>query len=244
MRILVTRALEDARGLAEELSASGIESILAPMLSVEFLEPRPAAADIVAAYAVTSRNGADALARYTADRTKPVFAVGAATARRLAGNGFTAVESADGDAAALAALIRRRMEPNAGPLVFLSAETVAGDLEPELLDAGYDLRRIVAYRSNPVSGLPPEAAAALRGGQLDGALFFSPGTGRTFVSLVEEAELAASCRGMTAYCMSEAVADSVRALPWSEVRVAVAPNMRDLLSLLAPHVTKMPEKKG
>ncbi|UUX48519.1 uroporphyrinogen-III synthase [Nisaea acidiphila] len=241
MRILVTRALEDAQDLADELSADGIESILAPMLSVEFLEPRAAAADVVAAYAITSRNGAEALGRCTTDRATPVFAVGEATAERLREHGFAKVESANGDAAALAALIRRRVEPEAGPLVFLSAETVAGNLEAGLLDAGYDLRRIVAYRSEPAHELPREAAEALRKGQLDGALFFSPRTARTFVSLVEGAELTASCNGMTAYCISDAVADSVRALPWSAVRVAAAPTKRDLLSLLADHVTKMPE---
>ncbi|WP_193187696.1 uroporphyrinogen-III synthase [Nisaea sediminum] len=232
MRVLITRAVEDAEALAGDLVTVGIESVLAPMLSCDFLDPRPDPALRPAAFIVTSRNGAEALARYTRDRSLPVYAVGDATAERLRRLGFETVESAAGDAAALVDLIARRMEPNDGPLVFLSAEEVAGDIDGTLRERGYDLRRIVAYRSVPVTGFPRETETALREGKLDGALFFSSKTGRTFVSLVERAGLASCCHDLTAFCLSEAVADSVSELPWGSVRVAERPTKTDLLGLI------------
>lgn len=233
MRVLVTRALEDAQPLAAELAVDGIEAVLAPMLSYEFLEPLADPELRPAAYLVTSRNGAEALARYTRDRNSPVFAVGEATAERLRGHQFEAVESADGDAAALVSLVARQIQPDAGPLCFLSAETVAGDVEDRLRQGGYTLRRIVAYRSVPAASLPDEAAARMRAGEVAGVLFFSPKTGRAFVDLVTLAGLTASCSDMTAYCISDAVAESVAALPWAAIRVAPHPRKRDLLALLA-----------
>lgn len=232
MRVLVTRAVEDAQVLAEELAAKGVASVIAPMLSCDFLDPEPDPAFRPAAFIITSRNGAEALARYSPDRSLPVYAVGDATAERLRQRGFANVESAAGHAADLAALIGRRTESDAGPLVFLSADEVAGDIEGALRDSGYDVRRIVAYRSVPATGLPREAGTALHERKLDGAVFFSPRTGRTFVSLVERANLAASCDGMTAFCLSEAVADSIAPLPWSSVRVAERPTKADLLGLI------------
>lgn len=232
MRVLITRAVEDARALAEDLAAVGIESVLAPMLSCTFLDPKPDPALRPAAFIVTSRNGAEALVRYTQERSVPVYAVGDATAERLRQRGFETVESAAGDAAALVELIGRRMEPDGGPLAFVCAEEVAGDVEGTLRARGFDLRRIVAYRSVPATGLPREAETALRDGTLDGVLFFSPKTGRSFVSLVENVALTACCEGMTAFCLSEAVAGSVAALPWSAVRVAERPTKMDLLGLL------------
>lgn len=233
MRVLVTRAAEDAHLLAEELAAEGIGSALAPMLSCEFLDPLPDPALRPAAFIITSRNGAEALARYTRDRAIPVYAVGDATAGRLRQKGFECVESAAGDATDLVALIGRRMEPDDGPLVFLSAEDVAGDIEGTLRDGGWDLRRVVAYRSVPATALPREVETALRDRKLDGAVFFSPKTGRTFASLIERADLVSCCGGMTAFCLSEAVAQSVSALPWSAVRVSDQPTKKDLLGLIS-----------
>ena len=104
VRVLITRAIEDGLALQAELLGHEISSVLAPMLSIEFFNPVSEPGEQAQAYLVTSRNGAEALARYTEDRAAPVLAVGAATAERLADLGFGTVESADGDAADLAAL--------------------------------------------------------------------------------------------------------------------------------------------
>ncbi|WP_193173779.1 uroporphyrinogen-III synthase [Nisaea nitritireducens] len=233
VRVLVTRAIEDGLALQAELLGCDIDAVLAPMLSFEFFNPLAEAEDPVQAYLITSRNGAEALARYTESRTVPVLAVGAATAERLAYLGFESVESADGDAADLAALARSRLDPAAGPLIFLSAEIVAGDIEGALSADGFDLRRIIAYRGVPERILARDVEAQIRAGEIQGVLFFSPRAGRTFISLVEQAGLASFCDEMTAYCLSDAVADAVSTMPWAAVRIAAKPTKGDLLALLA-----------
>lgn len=233
MRVLVTRAIEDGLALQAELLGFDVTSVLAPMLSIEYFNPVEEPDDPVQAYLVTSRNGAEALARYTANRTIPVLSVGAATAERLTRLGFETIESADGDAADLTALVRRRLEPAGGPLIFLSAEIVAGDIEGALSSAGFDLRRIIAYRGVPERSLAHDVEAQVRAGDIQGVLFFSPRAGRTFVSLVEQAGLASFCTEMTAYCISDAVADAIGEIPWEAVRVATKPTKGDLLALFA-----------
>ncbi|MEP3114453.1 uroporphyrinogen-III synthase [Nisaea sp.] len=233
MLVLITRAIEDGLALQAELLGHEISSVLAPMLSIEFFNPVEEPDEPVQAYLVTSRNGAEALARYTESREKPVLAVGAATAERLAHLGFEAVESADGDAADLAALARSRLDPDAGPLFFLSAEIVAGDIEGALSADGFDLRRIIAYRGVPERILARDVETQMRAGEIQGVLFFSPRAGRTLISLVEQAGLASFCDEITAYCLSDAVADAVSTMPWAAVRIAVKPNKGDLIALLA-----------
>lgn len=233
MRVLITRAIEDGLALQAELLGHEVSSVLAPMLSIQFFNPVEEPDERVQAYLVTSRNGAEALARYTESRTIPVLAVGSATAERLAHLGFEAVESADGDAADLVELARNRLDPAAGPLLFLSAEIVAGDIEGALSTAGFDLRRIIAYRGVPERILARDVEAQIRAGEIQGVLFFSPRAGRTFVSLVEQVGLASFCDEMTAYCLSDAVADAVSTMPWAAVRIAGKPNKGDLIALLA-----------
>ena len=233
MRVLITRPIEDGLALQAELLDCDISSVLAPMLSIEFLNPELELVDHVQAYLVTSRNGATALARYTESRDTLVLAVGAATAERLANIGFRNVESANGDADDLVALVRRRLDPDAGALIFLSGEIVARDIEGVLSGDGFDLRRTIAYRGVPERSLAHDVETQMRSGDIQGVLFFSPWAGRTFISLVEQAGLASFCNEMTAYCLSGAVADAVCAVPWATVRIAAKPNKRDLLALLA-----------
>ena len=104
MRVLITRPDRDAAGLAAELGRRGHEAISAPLLTIA---PLPAPADLEArvracqAILLTSANGARALAGATALRSRPVYAVGQATAAAAEGHGFSTVFSADGDAPAL-----------------------------------------------------------------------------------------------------------------------------------------------
>jgi uroporphyrinogen-III synthase len=120
----------------------------------------------------------------------------------------------------------------AGDLVHAAGTTVAGDLSGLLTAAGFTVRRAVLYRARATAALDSATISALAGGTIDGALFFSPRTARTFVTLAREAGLAAHVRGVTAYCLSAAVADEASALEWSAVRVADEPDQGSLLALL------------
>jgi uroporphyrinogen-III synthase len=82
----------------------GLPPLVDPLLAVVPLSPT-IDLDGVAALAFTSVNGVEAFARLSADRRRPVFAVGDRTARAAREAGFAEVASADGDVEALAALI-------------------------------------------------------------------------------------------------------------------------------------------
>src|SRR5689334_15169636 len=128
LRALVTRPREDAIELAAALAARGIEPVIEPLIDVHFrTEP---ALDLAGAQAVlcTSANGVRALARLSAERALPLFAVGDATAARARAEGFAAVASAGGNVDDLARLVRERLRPEAGRVVHVAGSAVAGDL--------------------------------------------------------------------------------------------------------------------
>src|SRR6185312_6911195 len=88
MKVLITRAEEEARRLA----ARGIDSLIEPLIAVRF-RPESAAGlapflDGVQAAIFTSANGARAFAAATARRDLRVFAVGPATAMAAREAGF------------------------------------------------------------------------------------------------------------------------------------------------------------
>ena len=114
MRVWVTRPEEDAAELAEALRAEGVEVLVEPLLRIVYTDGPPLDLTGVQALIATSANGVRAFARRNQQRDVPVLAVGAATARAARAAGFTSVESAAGDVAALARL-RTRSGARAGP---------------------------------------------------------------------------------------------------------------------------------
>ncbi len=233
MKVLVTRPEADAAPIAADLAARGHTVVIEPLLTIV---PKPdAVVDLsdVQALALTSANGARILAERTTRRDLPVFAVGDATAAAARAAGFAEVESAGGDVVALAGLIASRLDPVAGLVFHPAARHLAGDLKGRLEAVGFAVRRVALYKSEPSGALSRATASALRDGRIAAALFFSPRTGRTFVRLLSESRLTAACGCMTAVCLSAAVAEDVKRLPWRALHIAAQPTQAALLDSLA-----------
>jgi len=240
-RVLVTRPEAEAVSLARELARRGIQALIAPMLVIVPTGVSLADAGRFQAATVTSGNGADALAAAMPRRALPVFAVGEATAERLRHHGFAAVSAAEGTGLALAELIRNKVRPGAGALLWVSGDEIRVDLATELGRHGFEVERVIGYRATAASELPAEAVEAMSDGTADGVLFFSPRSAERFASLVSAAGLARRTAGMTAYCLSAAVADAARPLPWATIRIARRPTSGDLLATLDDAISSDPD---
>src|SRR6185503_5501268 len=155
------------------------------------------------------------------------YAVGDTTAATAEGLGFTTVESASGDGAALAELVRQRLDPAKGPLLHVSGVDVAGDLGAALAD--FELRPFALYQARAAETLPEPARAALEARALDAATFFSPRAAASFTRLVDEAGLAALCRDVDAVAISAAAGLPLQSLPWRSVRIAAKPSRQAVL---------------
>lgn len=232
MRVLITRPREDAEPLAAQLDKIGIETIVEPLLTVEIDRTARPDLDGVQAILATSANGVRALAAVSARRDLPVLAVGDATARAALAEGFGAAESAAGDVGALAALALARCRPEHGALLHVAGSHLAGDLGRLVEAGGLAYRRAVLYEARPVRRLSTETVDALRAGKLDGVLFFSPRTADTFVTLLRKERLVRTCRALSAFCLSDAVAERAGAVAWRRILVAPRPDRDSLLTLL------------
>jgi len=236
MRLLVTRPDEDAGPLVEALAGLGHEAIAAPLLAIRPVEDAAIPDTPWQAILITSANGARAIgARREMTRLSqiPVLAVGEASAAAARVAGFAEVAVAGGDVHALAGLVLGRLSPGGGPLLHIAGAVTAGDLKGMLEARGFSVDRVVLYEAVTADELPAAAVAALRGGEADGVLFYSPRTARQFAQLVHKAGLEQKLVTLTAYCLSAAVAEALNGLPFKMTAVAAEPNQTSLLELLA-----------
>jgi uroporphyrinogen-III synthase len=227
---MITRPHADAAPLTRTLAGLGFATLVEPLLEIVYRDGPPLDLEDVQALLATSANGIRAFARRDQRRQLPVLAVGDATGRTARAAGFTQVESAAGDVAALADLVIRRLDPAAGVLLHIAAGNIAGDLAGQLAAAGFRYRREILYSAEAARRLSPAASAALRDGSLAGVLLYSPRTAATFARLVGEAGEQDACARLVAFCLSRAVAERVAEIAWQRIIVAPEPSEAALVA--------------
>lgn len=229
MRVLVTRAAEDAERTASALRAQGHEAIIAPLrarVPLESLWP-DAAFDALLA---TSRNAFAGNMAPTHLKALPCFCVGQATALAAREAGFAQAEALGDTASALAQALVHRL-PSAARLLYLAGTPRRPELEMQLRDAGHRVLALERYAMRRVPALPQQAAEALEAGTLDAVLHYSAQSAGAFFGLAEQAELGQPALKPLHLCLSAAVANQLPAQ--AKRRVAAHPREAALHDLLA-----------
>jgi uroporphyrinogen-III synthase len=231
--VLITRPRAAALALARELEGRGHEALIEPLLTIEPIAGVVPNLAGVQAIVLTSGHALAALGG--SDPGRPVFVVGEATAAAARRAGCRDVRTGGGDAGQLARLIARKCRPAAGPLLHLSGTEVRPELAEGLAQAGFALRRQAVYRARAAERLSPAALTALRGGGVGAVLLFSPRSAEILVRLLAAYGLT-GCLGRTeAICLSRAVSDRCRELPWKALRVAARPEVSAMVGQLEGH---------
>ncbi len=163
-RIFISRPATDARHFSEPVIAAGACVLAAPLIETAPLPFEPPPADAYDWIFITSRNGA-AAGLPLLDRSKPVAAVGPASAEAVEAAGFrvTFLSQTHHAAAAAQAFLEHFGEQ---PLRLLWPCGNLADPEPAriLQDAGMTVLSPVVYETRPVDTVPAEIEAVLREG--------------------------------------------------------------------------------
>jgi uroporphyrinogen-III synthase len=216
-RVWVTRAQPGADRTAGRLTDLGCQPVVAPVLTIRPLPFIPPAPETVAALAFTSANGVAAFTKAAGGfRGHPVFTVGAATAEAARAAGFTHVQSADGDAQALARLVAEAAPSS--PVLVPGAAQPAADLQ-SLIGSALSILQLPVYDAAETDIPAPD---------FDAVLIHSPRAARTVAARLSPE----AAHGRIAIAISPAAAEPLAAFPFAERRIAAAPTEASLLARL------------
>ena len=232
MRVLLTRPIAESERLAALLRCRGHEPVLSPVMEIRFFDGPPLRLDGVQAVLVTSANGVRALARRTAVRDVPLFAVGPQTDEAARATGCVNVEPADGDAGTLVETVQRSMHPKNGALLLATGRTRTGDVDKQLAAAGFTMRVAELYDAVEMPQLSAAAAKALATGDIDAVMLFSPRSAALFARQMQSAKLNQKCERMIALCISESTAAALSPIRFAVRLVAHRPDRDAMLQLL------------
>jgi uroporphyrinogen-III synthase len=228
--VLITRPEPGASDTAARITAMGLTPIVAPLMEIRSEKVSLPPPDRIAAVLLASGSAIGPLP--DSYRRLPTLTVGSATARRARQAGFVDVVSADGDAKALAALARERLDPRAGTLLLAAGRRQSLALGVELRASGFRVTRRVVYAAEPAGRLPAAARAALLDEDVGSVLFFSAETAQAFMRLVEAAGLIGTLRNREAITIGGQAGMALKEEYWARVRVAGKPTQDEMLTLL------------
>lgn len=229
-QVWITRTEPGATATAGRVRDLGLEPLIAPLLAVRPLAFSLGDLSDIAALAFTSAQAPALFIEGLGPSapsllSRPVFAVGNATAQAARAAGFSAVTSAEGDVAALARLIGAQSPSPAGAVLHPSAVQAAGDLAGDLAALGIRARTLAVYETGEVDPWP-QIAPHLPA--LEAVLVHSPRAGRALFAFLARHP----APNLRVFALSEAAGAPLKGVNRAGQAIAPFPNDASLLSLL------------
>ena len=230
MRLLLTRAADDAARTRKLLVAAGHTVVASSVLLVRSLAPAwpPGRFDGIVASSARAFATLCADERHAPLKQHPLFLVGrqTETAARAQGWRGPALLAADG-----ATLVDGLAGRPAMALLYLAGRDRKPDIERGLARAGHAVTTLETYCADAAPTLSPEATDALASGALDAVMHYSRRSALLFLALCDGA--AVEARALPQIGLSEDVAAALREAGCGTVHVPATPDEAGMQAAVA-----------
>ena len=147
MHILLTRPLEDCTEMIIKFKSLGHQVSHIPLLTIDKVDYEQINFLDFKGIIFTSANSIKFLNLKSIDKNLLCFCVGGATEKKARSAGFQNVIAAEGNVENLKELILQSFNQKDGNLIYISGETVSVDLDQQLLKEGYNIKRVINYKT-------------------------------------------------------------------------------------------------
>ena len=147
MHILLTRPLEDCSEMIIKFQSLGNKVSHLPLLKIDKIDYSEINFLDFKAIIFTSANAVKFLDNKTIDKKTLCFCVGNATEKKARSIGIQNVIAAEGNVENLKELILRNFDKKDGKIIYVSGETISIDLDKNLIKEGYEVKRIINYKT-------------------------------------------------------------------------------------------------
>jgi uroporphyrinogen-III synthase len=217
MHILLTRPLEDCSEMILKFKSLGHQVSHLPLLSIDkvsyeeinFLDYR--------AIIFTSANAVKFLDLKQIDKKLLCFCVGNATEKKARSVGFQNVIAAEGKVTNLKELILQNFDRKDGKLIYVSGETISIDLDQQLLKEGYNIKRIVNYRTNHNEIFDENFVEELKSNMPDIVYVYSQNSASSFLKFIKIYQLESLWMNTNLMCIGEKTSSILNEIKWKKI---------------------------
>ena len=217
MHILLTRPLEDCSEMILKFKSLGHQVSHLPLLMVEKVNYDLANLPSFEGIIFTSANAIKFLDLKSIDKKILCFCVGEATEKIARNNGFQNVIAAEGNVENLKELILQNFDKKDGSLIYISGETVSTDLDQQLLKLGYNVKRIINYRTLHNQNFNEEFVRELKQKMPDIVYVYSQNSAASFLNYIKLQQLESLWMNTNLMCIGEKTSSILNEIKWKKI---------------------------
>jgi uroporphyrinogen-III synthase len=165
----------------------------------------------------TSVNAVKFLDVTTIDKKLLCFCVGDATEKKARNVGFQNVISAEGNVENLKELILRNFDHKDGKIIYVSGETISVDLDQQLLKDGYDIKRIINYRTVYNESFNDKFVAELKLNMPDIVYVYSQNSAINFLRFIKLYHSESLWMNTNLMCIGEKTSAILNEIKWKKI---------------------------
>ena len=217
MHILLTRPLEDCSEMIVRFKSLGHQVSHLPLLNIEKINFDEINFSEFKSIIFTSANAVKYLDTKEIDKKTLCFCVGSATEKKTRSLGFQNVISASGSVENLKELILQNFDKKNGKLIYFSGEIVSANLDEQLKNEGYNVKRVINYRTNHIQKFDKKFVDDLKLNIPDIVYVYSQNSASSFLNFIKVHQLDGEWMNANLMCIGEKTSSILNEIKWKKI---------------------------
>ncbi len=217
MHILLTRPLEDCSEMILKFKSLGHQVSHLPLLEINKVNYSEKSFLNFKGIIFTSANSVKFLDLKQIDKNILCFCVGNATEKKARSAGFQKVISAEGNVENLKELILQNFNPKDGKLIYVSGETISIDLDQQLSNEGYNIERIINYRTSHNIKFDDKFTNELKQKIPDIVYVYSQNSASSFINFIKVNQFESLWMNTNLMCIGEKTSSILNEIKWKKI---------------------------
>ena len=217
MHILLTRPLEDCSEMILKFKSLGHKVSHIPLINIEKVNYEKIQFSDYGGIIFTSANAVKFLDLNNIDKNIKCFCVGNSTEKKARSLGFQNTIAAEGNVSNLKELILQTYETKNKNLLYVSGEIISVDLDQQLMNEGYGIKRIVNYRVKHNQKFSENFVKDLKSNMPDMVYVYSQNSAQSFLNFIKNQQLESLWMDTNLLCIGEKTSFILNQIKWKKI---------------------------
>ena len=217
MHILLTRSLEDCSEMIFKFKSLGHQVSHLPLLTVEKMSYEEINFHDYGGIIFTSVNAIKYLDLNKINKNIMCFCVGSITEKKARNFGFQNTIAAEGNVLNLKELILQNYESKSKPLLYVSGEIISTDLDKQLINEGYVVKRIINYRVSHNKKFDENFIKELKKNPPDIVYVYSQNSASSFLNFTKICRIENVWMNTNLMCIGEKTSSILNEIKWKKI---------------------------
>jgi uroporphyrinogen-III synthase len=217
MHILLTRPLEDCAKMILKFQSLGHQVSHLPLLTIEEVSHEEINFTNYGGIIFTSANAVKFLNLSELNKNIKCFCVGDSTEKKARSVGFQNTIAAEGNVLNLKELILQNYDFKNVPLLYVSGESISFNLDEQLSNEGYKIKRIINYRVSHNQKFSENFIKGIKENTLDIVYIYSQNSASSFLNFIKIHQIESIWMNTNLMCIGEKTSSILNEIKWKKI---------------------------